>query len=75
MMRMLSRLIAALLVVLALGTALAMGAPMAQIDPAVRDRVLPAAVQIAIIVETTENGAVRPDMCRWAAGPSSPRMA
>jgi hypothetical protein len=68
MLRMLSRLIAALLVALALGPALAVGAPMTQIDPAVRDRVLPAAVQIAIIVETTENGAVRPEYVPVGSG-------
>src|SRR5215218_8841624 len=50
------RVVAALL----LGTWLLFSAlpqhALAQIDPTVRDRVLPAAVQIAIIVASTENG-------------------
>jgi serine protease Do len=59
MLRMLSRLIAAILIALMLGPAFSADAPSAQINPTVRDRVLPAAVQIAILVETTENGEQR----------------
>src|SRR5829696_7956947 len=50
MMRMLTRLIAALLVVLALGPASALGVVLAQIDPQVRDRAVPAIVEIAILL-------------------------
>ena len=50
MLSMLSRLTVALVTVLAFGIDLVAGAPVAQIDPAVRDRVVSAAVAVAILV-------------------------
>ena len=55
-----TRMVARLVVPLALLIALAFGAPaglvLAQIDPQVRDRVVPAIVEIAIDIDATENG-------------------
>ena len=55
------RMVSRLIVPLALMVALVLGAPMgfvlAQIDPQVRDRVVPAVVEIAIDIDVTENGA------------------
>src|SRR5215211_5013344 len=58
------RLVSRLVVPLALMVALVLGAPvglvLAQIDPQVRDRVVPAVVEIAIILHVTENGTTEP---------------
>ena len=53
---MLSRLIVPLALTIALVLVSPVGLVLAQIDPQVRDRIVPAVVQIALIVDVTENG-------------------
>jgi hypothetical protein len=54
--RMMPGLFRAVVVVLALAGLLAPGTARAQIDPNVQDRVLPAAVQIGLLLTATEDG-------------------
>src|SRR5215218_9508832 len=54
--RMVSHLIAPLALMVALVLGAPMGLVLAQIDPQVRDRVVPAIVEIAIAFDATENG-------------------
>jgi S1-C subfamily serine protease len=54
--RMLSRLVISLALVVALVLGAPVGLVLAQIDPAVRDRVLPAAVQVGLLFDVTEDG-------------------
>jgi hypothetical protein len=67
MLRLLSSIIVGSINVV-LGASAAASAPNAQVDPAVRDRVLPAAVQIAVIVEATENGVARSEYVPVGSG-------
>ena len=59
-------------VLLALLVALVLGAPasvvLAQIDPQVRDRVVPAIVEIAIVLDVTENGTTEPQFLPVGSG-------
>ena len=73
MPRMLRCLFVGLVVINSLRIPLAAGAPLVQIDPQVRDRVVPAIVEIAIMVDATENGRQSPRMCPWAAARLSRR--
>jgi S1-C subfamily serine protease len=64
-----SRLARAALIVLTLVLSLAASAPVAaQVDPAIRDRVVSAAVQIAITADVTENGTTSPQFFPVGSG-------
>ena len=74
MLRTLSRLLVGLVVVISLAVPLSPGAVLAQIDPQVRDRVVPAVVEIAILVRRDREREHRVDsICPWAAARSSRR--
>ena len=74
MLWMLSRLTVALVTVLAFGVDLVAGAPVAQIDPAVRDRVLSCRCRDRHHGgDDRERGDALGVSAHWAAGPSSRR--
>ena len=71
---MLNRLVTFVVAVSSIVLAVPASIVVAQIDPQVRDRVVPAVVEIAIIFDVTENGATEPSFCPSAVARSSPQM-
>jgi hypothetical protein len=65
---MMARIALGLALVAALALVRPLGNASAQIDPAVRDRVVPAAVQIAAVVEATANGLTTTELFTIGSG-------
>jgi S1-C subfamily serine protease len=65
---MLSRLVVPLALIVALVLGAPVGLVVAQIDPQIRDRVVPAVVEIAIILDVTENGTTEPQFLPVGSG-------